>query len=54
MVDYVSSSDMRAVYDRIEQTPFVYHYDDIDIIIKNIPENTLDVRFDNLPRALQM
>ena len=48
MVEYVSSSDMRAVYDRIEQTPFVYHYDDIDIIIKNIPENTLDVRFDNL------
>ena len=48
MVDYVSSPDMRAQYDHIDQSPFVYHYDDIDIIIKNIPENQLDVRFDNL------
>ena len=48
MVDYVSSPNMRTLYDHIDQSPFVDTYDDIDIIIKNIPENQLDVRFDNL------
>ena len=48
IVDYVSSPNMRSLYDHIDQSPYIYKYDDIDIIIKNIPENQLDVRFDNL------
>ena len=48
MVDYVSSPDMRTLYDHVDQAPFIYKYDDLDIIVKNIPENQLDVRFDNL------
>ena len=48
MVEYVSSPDYRSLYDSIDQMPFIYHYDDIDITIKNIPENQTDVRFDNL------
>ena len=35
MVDYVSSPSMRALYDHIDQSPYIYQYDDIDIIIKN-------------------
>ena len=48
MVEYVSSPDYRTLYDGIDQLPFIYEYDDVDITIKNIPENQLDVRFDNL------
>lgn len=48
ITDYVSSPDLRDYFSSIETKPFIYHYDDVDVIIKNIPLGETDVRFDNL------
>ena len=46
--DYISSPDIREYFSTIEYRPFVYHYDDVDVIIKNIPLGETDIRFDTL------
>ena len=46
--DYISSPDIRDYFSTIENGPFVYHYDDVDVIIKNIPLGETDIRFDTL------
>ena len=48
MTDYISSSAIRDYFSVIETQPFVYHYDDVDVIIKNIPLGETDIRFDTL------
>ena len=35
MTDYISSPAIRDYFSVIETQPFVYHYDDVDVIIKN-------------------
>ena len=46
--DYISSPDIREYFSTIENQPFIYHYDDVDVIIKNIPLGETDIRFDTL------
>ena len=48
ITDYISSPDIRDYFSSIETKPFIYHYDDVDVIIKNIPLGETDVRFDTL------
>ena len=48
ITDYISSPEIRDYFLSIDTTPFIYHYDDVDVIIKNIPLGETDVRFDIL------
>ena len=48
ITDYISSPDIRDYFSTIETKPFVYQYDDVDVIIKNIPIGETDIRFDTL------
>ena len=48
MTDYISSSAIRDYFSVMDTQPFVYHYDDVDVIIKNIPLGETDIRFDTL------
>ena len=48
ITDYISSPNIRSYFSSIETTPFVYHYDDVDVIIKNIPIGESDIRFDTM------
>ena len=48
VTDYISSPDIRDYFSTIETQPFVYSYDDVDVIIKNIPLGETEIRFDTL------
>ena len=48
ITDYISSPDIRDYFSSIETKPFIYHYDDVDVIIKNVPLGETDIRFDTL------
>ena len=48
VTEYVSSPSMREYFSYIENDPIVYNYEECDIIIKSIPQNTAEIRFDNL------
>ena len=48
ITEYVSSPQMRNYFATIETSPIVYEYEETDILIKNIPMNEKEIRFDNL------
>ena len=48
VTEYVSSPAIRDFYGSIEQTPFIYHFEEVDVLIKNLPLNETDIRFDNI------
>ena len=48
VTDYISSPDIRDYFSVIDSQPFLYQYDDVDVIIKNVPLGETDVRFDTL------
>ena len=48
VTEYVSSPTIRDYYNSIEQTPFIYDFEEVDVLIKNLPLNETDVRFDNI------
>ena len=47
-VEYISSPEIRRKFESINTTPFLYEYDDVDVLIKNIPKGETEIRFDNL------
>ena len=47
-VEYVSSPAYRAYFDKINTSPIIYEYEECDVIIKSIPQNVTELRFDNL------
>lgn len=48
VTEYVSSPGLREYYGTIENIPFVYEYDEVEVLIKNLPLNETDIRFDNI------
>ena len=48
VTEYVSSPAIRDLFETIEISPFVYEYDSVDVLIKNIPKGETDIRFDNI------
>ena len=48
VTDYISSPDICDYFSVIDSQPFLYQYDDVDVMIKNISLGETDVRFDTL------
>ena len=48
VTEYVSSPSIREHYGTIENVPFVFEYDEVEVLIKNLPLNETDIRFDNI------
>ena len=48
VTEYISSPDLRNYFDRIENEPIMYKYEDVEVLIKSIPYNQTNIRFDNL------
>ena len=47
ITEYVSSPMYREFFGRIDHSPILYNYDECDVIIKSIPINETEIRFDN-------
>lgn len=48
VTEYVSSPNLRQYFDSIDSNPLVYEYDDCEVILKSIPLNDTDIRFDSI------
>lgn len=48
ITEYVSSQNIRDYFEVIEQRPFVYEYEEVEVLVKNLPLNETDIRFDNI------
>ena len=48
VTEYISSPELRSYFDRIENVPIQYNYEDVEVLIKSIPQGDTNVRFDNL------
>ena len=48
ITEYVSSPLYRDYFSTIESAPMIYNYDECDVLIKSIPLNETEVRFDNI------
>ena len=46
--EYISSPELRNHFDRIETEPIMYNYEDVEVLVKSIPYNQTNIRFDNL------
>ena len=52
LTEYVSSPDLRDYFDTIDISPIVYEYDSVEVLIKNIPKDDIDIRLDNIKGGL--
>ena len=48
ITEYVSSQEIRDYFEVIERSPFIYEYEEVEVLVKNLPLNETDVRFDNI------
>ena len=48
VTEYISSDKLRGYFDRIENFPIQYNYEDIEVLVKSIPQGDTNIRFDNL------
>ena len=48
VTEYISSPDLRAHFDKIEYEPILYNYEDVEVLVKSIPYDQTNIRFDNL------
>ena len=48
VTEYISSPELRSYFDRIENVPIQYDYEDVEVLIKSIPQGDTNIRFDNL------
>ena len=48
VTEFISSPDLRNYFDKIENEPIMYMYEDVEVLIKSIPYNQTTIRFDNL------
>lgn len=48
ITEYVSSQAIRDYFEIIERRPFIYEYEEVEVLVKNLPLNETDIRFDNI------
>ena len=48
IAEYVSSPRIRNYFEAIDMGPILYHYEDCDVLVKSIPKNETEIRFDGL------
>ena len=46
--EYISSPELRNHFDKIETEPIIYKFEDVEVLVKSIPYNQTNIRFDNL------
>ena len=45
VTEYVSSPELRSYFDRIENESIQYNYEDVEVLIKSIPQGDTNIRF---------
>ena len=48
VTEHISSPSLRSNFESIDYTPFRYEYEDCEVLVKSIPQNETNLRFDNL------
>ena len=48
VTEYISSPELRSHFDKIEYEPILYKYEDVEVLVKSIPYDQKNIRFDNL------
>ena len=48
ITEYVSSQEIRDYFEVIESRPFIYEYEEVEVLVKNLPLHETDIRFDNI------
>ena len=48
VAEYVSSPRIQNYFETIDTSPIVYNYEECDVLIKSLPKNETEIRFDNL------
>ena len=48
VTEHVSSPSLRTMFSSIDYTPFRYEYEECEVLVKTIPQNETNIRFDNL------
>ena len=48
VTEFISSPELRSYFDKIENEPLLYKFDDVEVMVKSIPYNQKMIRFDNL------
>ena len=48
VTEHVSSPSLRTLFSSIDYSPFRYEYEECEVLVKSIPQNETNIRFDNL------
>ena len=48
VTEYISSPGIRNHFDSIERQPITYEYEEMEVLIKNLPTNTTNVQIENI------
>ena len=48
MTEYISSEALRKHFSKIQLSPIIYQYEEIEVTYKNLPLNELNIRLDNI------
>ena len=48
ITEYVSSETLRNHFQKIDASPILYNFEEIEVTLKNIPLNETDIRLDNI------
>ena len=48
ITEYVSSPNIRNFFDTIETQPITYEYEDMEVLIKTLPQDTKNIQIDNI------
>ena len=46
--EWVSSPGIRNYFEQIDRSPIIYEFDDIDVLLKSIPQDETEIRFENI------
>ena len=48
LTEYISSSNIQNFFDKIQNEPIVYEYEDTEVVIKTLPTDDTTIRIDNI------
>ena len=48
ITEYISSPNLRTYFDKIDNNPIVYQYEESDAIVKTLPQNETEIRIDGI------
>ena len=48
LTEYVSSGNIQTFFDKIQNEPIIYEYEDTEVVIKSLPTDDTTIRIDNI------